>query len=286
MRVGLWWRIGWRNVARHRRRTALTASALAVGYAAVMLMVGWMDGIIVQMVDNGTGLLTGQLQIQDQDYLPERSLYNTIGGRDGIDVQAILEVLRADPGISAATPRVYVGALLSSGEATAAVMVMGTDDEQETAVARLAGLLVRGRSPRPGANEVVIGEGMVRKLGSDVGDEIVLVAPAADGSMGNDLFTVTGVFSTGAPFSEGGLMGVILAGLISPKRKTPPFSLANASAALRAASTTKAGSCASGASVAPVPSPIPLAVFASSPLARRSSARREVLLRSRLRCFR
>ncbi|MCZ6917453.1 MAG: ABC transporter permease [Gemmatimonadetes bacterium] len=197
MRVGPWWRIGWRNVARHRRRTALTASALAVGYAAVMLMVGWMDGIIVQMVDNGTGLLTGQLQVQDQDYLPERSLYNTIGGRDGIDVQTILDVLRADPGISAATPRVYVGALLSSGEATTAVMVMGIDDEQETAVARLAGSLVRGRSPRPGANEVVIGEGIVRKLGSDLGDEIVLVAPAADGSMGNDLFTVTGVFSTG-----------------------------------------------------------------------------------------
>ena len=168
-----------------------------MGYAAVMLIVGWADGIIVQMVENGTGLLTGQLQIQDQDYLPERSLYRTIGGRDGVDVPAILEVLRADPGISAATPRVYVGALLSSGDATTAAMVMGIDNREETAVARLAGLLVRGSAPRRGSNDVVIGEGMVRKLGVDLGDEIVLVAPAADGSMGNDLFTIAGVFSTG-----------------------------------------------------------------------------------------
>jgi putative ABC transport system permease protein len=38
---------------------------------------------------------------------------------------------------------------------------------------------------------------MARQLAVDVGAEVVLVAPAADGSMGNDLFTVSGIYRTG-----------------------------------------------------------------------------------------
>ena len=38
---------------------------------------------------------------------------------------------------------------------------------------------------------------MARQLELSVGDEIVVVASAADGSMGNDLYTVTGIFRTG-----------------------------------------------------------------------------------------
>jgi ABC-type lipoprotein release transport system permease subunit len=44
---------------------------------------------------------------------------------------------------------------------------------------------------------VLIGAEMARKLGVGPGSEVVLVAPAADGSLGNDLFTVSGVYRTG-----------------------------------------------------------------------------------------
>jgi ABC-type lipoprotein release transport system permease subunit len=38
---------------------------------------------------------------------------------------------------------------------------------------------------------------MARQLGVEVGSEIILVAPAADGSLGNDLFTLVGIIRTG-----------------------------------------------------------------------------------------
>jgi ABC-type lipoprotein release transport system permease subunit len=38
---------------------------------------------------------------------------------------------------------------------------------------------------------------MARILGAEPGDQVVVVAPGVDGSMGNDLFTVSGVFQTG-----------------------------------------------------------------------------------------
>ena len=49
----------------------------------------------------------------------------------------------------------------------------------------------------PGPGEIVVGDAMAETVAIDVGDEVVLVAPAADGSTGNDLFTVSGIFSVG-----------------------------------------------------------------------------------------
>ena len=58
--------------------------------------------------------------------------------------------------------------------------------------------LTQGRIPRAGAHEVLAGAEMARQLDLSLGDEVVVVAPAADGSMGNDLFTLVGVFETGS----------------------------------------------------------------------------------------
>ena len=192
-----WWLIGWRNLARNRRRTFITALGLGVGYFAVVFIVGWADGLTAQMVENGTGLVNGQLQVHASDYRPERSLYDTIGGRVGTDVAAILETVAADPAVVAAAPRVYAGGLVSSGESTSAAMLMGVDVERESDVSRILSSIEEGQVPRPGRNEIVIGREMARQLAVSMGDEVVIVVSAADGSMGNDLFRVSGIYRSG-----------------------------------------------------------------------------------------
>ncbi|UCC47522.1 MAG: ABC transporter permease [Gemmatimonadota bacterium] len=192
-----WWRIGWRNLGRNRRRTLITALGLAIGYFAVVFMVAWAEGLQSEMIDNGTGILTGQLQVHASDYRPERKIYDTIGGRDGADVEGLVREVVADPAIAAATPRVYAGGLVSSGEATTAGILMGVDPQREPDVSRIMRGLVRGQIPGAGANEIMIGEEMARQLEVAVGDEVILVAPAADGSLGNDLYSVSGIFRSG-----------------------------------------------------------------------------------------
>jgi len=115
--IGPWWRIGWRNLGRNRRRTLIAAAGLALGYCAVVVMVGLMAGLTAEMIENGTGLLTGQLQIHALDYRPERSIYQTIGGNDGTDVARLLREVTTDTAVAGAAPRVYAGGLVSSGEA-------------------------------------------------------------------------------------------------------------------------------------------------------------------------
>jgi ABC-type lipoprotein release transport system permease subunit len=201
--TGAWWRIGWRNLGRNRRRTIITALGLAVAYFAVVFIVGWADGLKAEMIDNGTGLLSGQLQVHASEYRPERSLYETIGGREGADIEKLVEEVTRDPAVVAATPRVYAGGLVSSGESTSAAMMMGIDPEREPGVSRILTGLTRGRVPRPGTSEIAVGEEMARQLDVDLGAEVVLVAPAADGSMGNDLFTVVGIYRTGMAELDG-----------------------------------------------------------------------------------
>jgi putative ABC transport system permease protein len=192
-----WWRIGWRNLGRNRRRSVITAVALAVGYFSVVVLVGWWDGVVVEMINNGTGILTGQLQVHDAEYLPDRSVYRTVGGDAGADVPALLARVTADPAVAAAAPRVYGGGLVSSGAATAAAAFLGVDPDLEPHVSRIMSTLTDGRVPARGAKELLIGSEMARILGVKPGAQVVVVAPAVDGSMGNDLFIVSGIFATG-----------------------------------------------------------------------------------------
>ncbi len=198
MSGSVWWRIGWRNVWRNRRRTAITVGALALGFVSSTIMIGLSEGIVAQMIENGTDLLTGQIQIHQEGFKPERSLYTTVGGREGTDLEQLLALVRRQPGVRGVAPRVYAGGLVSSGEETSAGIFMGLQPDLERDVSRILEALEDGTMPDPGVREVLLGAEMAEKLGVSVGDEVVLVAPAADGSMGNDVYQVAGIFRTGA----------------------------------------------------------------------------------------
>lgn len=197
MAVSPWMKLGWRNLGRNKRRTLITAVGLGCGYFAVVFMVGWAEGLQAEMVENGTGLISGQIQIHSDEYLPERSLYETIGGAEGASLDALLAAVLSDPAVEAAAPRVYAGGLVSSGESTAAGMLLGISPELEPKVSRILTGLTEGRLPRSGANELLLGAEMARQLEVAPGGEVVVVAPAADGSMGNDVFVVSGIFRSG-----------------------------------------------------------------------------------------
>jgi len=203
MALPSWWLIGWRNLGRNPRRTFITALGLAAGYFAVIFMVGFADGLKVEMIENGTGLMTGQIQIHSPRYRPDRSLYETLGGRAGADFEAVIRTVVRDPAVVAAAPRVYGAGLLSSGQSTRGGMLMGIDLDREPGVSRLMNSLSQGRVPAPAANELMIGTEMARRLELKVGNEVILVVPAADGSMGNDLFRVCGLYRTGMADLDG-----------------------------------------------------------------------------------
>ena len=61
----VWWRVAWRNLLRNRARTLITASGLAFGYLAAVVLVGLTDGMMAELIENGTRLMMGQVQVSE-----------------------------------------------------------------------------------------------------------------------------------------------------------------------------------------------------------------------------
>ncbi len=190
-------RLGWRNLWRNPRRSLISISAVASALLFLAILLGMTQGIGEQMLDNGTSLLSGHVQLHHPDYLPDRNLFDTLGGRTGIE-PGLLDALQARPEVRQATPRVYGFALLSTGEHSAGAQLISVQPDREAEVSRLLQCVQIGRRPgetSPGG--IWLGKGLAREIQATLGSEIAAVTQAADGSLGNELFRVEGILRTG-----------------------------------------------------------------------------------------
>ncbi len=97
-------RLGWRNLWRNSRRSLITISAVGCGYAFLIVLIGLTVGMAGQMLKNGTGLLMGDLQLHHSAYLPERSLYDTIGSDQSSELEGVLHQLSLYPQLVGRSP--------------------------------------------------------------------------------------------------------------------------------------------------------------------------------------
>jgi ABC-type lipoprotein release transport system permease subunit len=109
---------------------------------------------------------------------------------------------------------VYGYGLVSATHQSAGAQLLGVVPELEKKITVLQARMVKGSYLSDGMPKaVVIGVDLATLLGVEVGSEIVLLTPAADGSTGNDLYTVAGIFHTGLDAIDRGLVLMPLASL-------------------------------------------------------------------------
>jgi ABC-type lipoprotein release transport system permease subunit len=199
-------RIGWSNLWRNPRRTVITVTGLALGMVMLAFTVSLTVGMSRDLIDQGTGLLLGHVQIHARGYRPDRSIFDTIPG-DGVQLAA---QLRKQPGVLGAASRVNGYGLVSAGEQSAGADLLGVVPELEAEVSTLSRHVVAGTFLQTGGkaqrHQIVIGERLARTLAITPGDELVVLTQATDGSLGNDVYRVTGLFRTGVDQLDGGLV--------------------------------------------------------------------------------
>lgn len=195
----LLFRLGWRNLWRNPRRSLITISAIATAFVILILLMGLGEGVKQQMLENGTGLMLGHVQLHNPEYLPDRSLYDVLGSfEEGVDREALDRELDAAPQILAHSERVYGFALLSTGDHSSGAQIIGIDPEAESEVTTFLAGVESDRTPlAAGAMTIWLGESLAKELEASVGSEVAAVTQAADGSLGNALFTVGGLVRTG-----------------------------------------------------------------------------------------
>jgi ABC-type lipoprotein release transport system permease subunit len=220
--IGRLLRLAWRNLWRNPRRTLIAMAAIGLGYAMLLFVACLMAGLRQQMIESGTDLVLSDAEVHAPSYYPDRPIHLTLGGRDGTDVSALIAAITVDPRVEAASPRVYGYGLVSATHESAGAQLLGVVPDQEQKITVLQNRMVKGNYLTAGMPKgVVMGDKLATTIGTEVGSEVVLLTPAVDGSTGNDLYTIIGMFHTGLDAMDRGLVLMPLASLQELLRLPP-----------------------------------------------------------------
>lgn len=186
-------KISFRNVFRQRRRTVFTVLTMFGGFTLSSVSLAWMDGSYNNIIENFTRNRLGHIQIHHKEYSDRPSLYRTIDS-----VGALGAVLDGIERVESWAPRVLAAGLASANDKSAGVRIVGIDPARESRTVNFDPQVFEGRqlASEP-SREALVGRGLAARFGARVGDDIILLSQAADGSMANDLFTIAGLVDTG-----------------------------------------------------------------------------------------
>lgn len=184
--------VAWRNLWRHKRRSLITATAMAVGVALCMATLAFNDGMFEAIFDVMIEQQLGHVQVHHPDYPKKRVMNDTLPAE-------ILTRIDGEPGTVAAAPRLQGFALLGSETKSSGALLLGVDPEREPKVTPIGKRVVEGTFLPPGeTGGIVLGLRLADELGVGLGDSVVAVTQASDGSLGNALYTVSGLVKTGS----------------------------------------------------------------------------------------
>jgi putative ABC transport system permease protein len=211
-------RMAWRNLGRHRGRTALSLLAIVMGVFVVVIAKGVIDGMVGSWLTYSINLDSGHVRIIRPEYrLKERLLSLSYPvGDDEVPANAIMEEIRRLPSVRVATGRIRFGMMLTAAGARDAqdtqetVVGIGVDFAQEERAVRLSQFLRdrgtatvgdaargAGRLPQPGAREILLGRDLMAKLGVEVGDRVNALFSTSFGSLRIATFRISGKMASG-----------------------------------------------------------------------------------------
>lgn len=201
----LFFSMAWRNVWRNKRRSLLTVSAIALGLTFNIFMRGVGDGFHEQMVDNSVRAEIGHIEIHRSGYHDDPSLNKTLP-----DPERVSSAIQSLPDLRGYSLRILGGGLASTADNSSGVEILGVNPAQERTVTSLQNAIVQGAYLQDNAQRpILVGDKLAEHLKAGLGDKIVLMVQAADGSMGAQLFRIGGIFRSGAPEMDNGVVFVL-----------------------------------------------------------------------------
>ncbi|MDD5628580.1 MAG: ABC transporter permease, partial [Elusimicrobia bacterium] len=191
-------RLAWRNVCRNLRRSLITVASMACGLAAIMFGQSMVRSVQSQLIERATGSITGHIQVQNRSIKEYKFPDQYIA--DPAPVEA---ALAAQPGVRAFGKRINVTGLVSSPAGSLGAMICAVEPDKEKDITTISGYLVQGRYLSDSPREAVMGDKIAQRLDLRLGEKVVLMAQADDGSMGAEAFRVVGIYHTGSTTFDG-----------------------------------------------------------------------------------
>jgi len=184
-------KISWRNIWRQKRRSLIVMTSIIVGCAAVMIYDSIAMGFTIQKLNNEISSHVGHIQINLNGYNNNKVIANRISTPD--DIENKISKL---PYIKAYSKRIVTFGMITSAENSSGTTLVGINPEEESKVTSIHSHIIKGTYLAADSRAIVIGSAMADKLNVDVGEKIVMIAAATDGSVQSDLFRISGIYKT------------------------------------------------------------------------------------------
>jgi ABC-type lipoprotein release transport system permease subunit len=179
--------VSWRNLWRNPTRTNVTIAAVALCISILIIFQSMIIGLIDKAVFTTTNLVVGEVQIHAEGYLDDRSLYKYL--KNTKKIKSIAK--KNNIGM---VERSYGYGLISSGTKSAGTQFWGVEPELELKYFDFAKHIDQGGFlNNSSSNKIVLGNKLALSLAAEVGSELVVFVQGADGSLGNELFYVSGI---------------------------------------------------------------------------------------------
>ena len=186
--------LAWRNLWRHRSRTWIVGSAIALSYALFLVVISIEDYSHVEMRAKAERMVGGALRVEGEGFTATRALEHRVPGGE-----ALARRLAEMPEVVATRPVVELSALLSSPQNNAGGEVLGADPESwPDLLDDLELSLGEGVVFSPGdPHHIALTRPLARDLRVGLGDRVVLTLSDPQGEVVRALFFVGGLLDVG-----------------------------------------------------------------------------------------
>ena len=204
--------LAFRNLRRHLRRTMLTASAMIVGGAFLMLSLSLGDGTHEEWIDSGVRMGSGHVTIENPNFRGGRKLDDRLKAEARDAAEAALASSTVAPQVTTVATKLMVQGLASSAAGARPVQIMGVDPIAEAAFGMIDDQTIEGRYLEPDDRlAAYVGVTLAEALGLRLDSRLVLTAQDAQKEIAGQLVRVVGIYRSGVPEIDQSLIHIPIA---------------------------------------------------------------------------
>ena len=183
-----------RSLRRNLRRSVLSVVGIAFGAGLGVMAFSWIRGEETMSVSAAAAGGIGHLRLAPEGWNESRDISLRL-----TDWEAELAAIRATDGVSVASPRARARGLLGLGTRSAHMELTGVDARTEQQALRYVREIPEGRYLEPDERgAVVLGRTVMRRLGAELDDELVVTVVDDEGEMQSMLLVIVGIAETGS----------------------------------------------------------------------------------------
>jgi ABC-type lipoprotein release transport system permease subunit len=209
MAFGKLWTIAWRDLGRNRRRSFFSVLAVGLGLGLLILLNGYIKGVMEESLENSIRLETGHLQLRAATYEAEQAslLWEDLLA----EPQALADQAMSLNDVEAAAPVLWAGGYLNTRDESVGLRIFGIETRSPIYVPFRDAMYAGEYLAPDDRSGILIGKRLAEGLKLNVGDTVNLAIVNASGELDESPFDVRGIFETGVYMYDDGAVLMPLA---------------------------------------------------------------------------